>query len=217
MVRLLPQGDIKKRSRRILQEWAQIWRSGALAGDTHCQFAAKKRRMGGAICPLEMAVRRWHRRRAVRGGDDAMDAGRVPVALGERLGHAATAGLIELLDDTRKQWAVEVVGMVGDRFERRLIEETSAIRLAMAEDRSAWRQEFAALRHEMATRQDSASLGQEIAGLRQEVAGLRADFSKEMAGQRADLLKWMFVFWVGQFFAVASLLVVLVRVLRPVG
>jgi hypothetical protein len=107
--------------------------------------------------------------------------------------------------------------MVGDRFERRLIEETSAIRLAMAEDRSAWRQEFAALRHEMATRQDSASLGQEIAGLRQEVAGLRADFSKEMAGQRADLLKWMFVFWVGQFFAVASLLVVLVQFLGPVG
>jgi hypothetical protein len=38
-----------------------------------------------------------------------------------------------------------------------------------------------------------------------------------MAGQRADLLKWMFVFWVGQFFAVASLLVVLVQFLRPVG
>jgi hypothetical protein len=39
----------------------------------------------------------------------------------------------------------------------------------------------------------------------------------EMANQRFDILKWAFLFWVGQFFAVASLIAVLIRFLRPVA
>jgi hypothetical protein len=49
---------------------------------------------------------------------------------------------------------------------------------------------------------------------------LTAGFSairQEMAEQRTDLLKWAFLFWIGQFFAVSSLIAILVRFLHAGG
>lgn len=87
--------------------------------------------------------------------------------------------------------------VVTDRFERRLVEEASKLRVEML-------QGFAALRQEVnVSRQE---LGREIAGVRH-----------AMAEDRFELMKWAFVFWVGQFFATASLVAVLVRFLRPGG
>jgi hypothetical protein len=119
-----------------------------------------------------------------------MDINRVPDALQEQLGPAAAVGLVELLTDARKEWTAEVIGIVGDRFERRLIEETSKLRVELT-------QGFAAMRQEM-------------------TAGF-ATLRQEMADQRFELLKWAFLFWVGQFFAVAGLVAVLIRFLRPSG
>ena len=90
-----------------------------------------------------------------------------------------------------------MIGMVGDRFERRLTEETSKLRVEMASLRSDLRQEMGALRQEMT---------EGFASLRQ-----------ALADQRFDILKWAFLFWVGQFFAVAGLIAVLIRFLRPGG
>jgi len=114
--------------------------------------------------------------------------GNVRPALRERLGEPATVDLVDLFDRTRQEWMDQVTGVVSDRFERRLVEETSKLRIEMA-------QGFAAMRQEMA---------EGFASLRNEIAD-----------QRFDILKWTFLFWVGQFFAVASLMVVVIRYLRP--
>jgi hypothetical protein len=70
----------------------------------------------------------------------------------------------------------------------------------------------ASLRQE--TTQLGASLRQEstesAATLRQEIAGLRAD----MLAGRVELLKWSFVFWVGQVVAVGGVLAVMLRLWR---
>lgn len=112
----------------------------------------------------------------------------VPVALQDRLGPEATAGLIELLSDAQEEWTTGMIERVGDRFERRLMEETTRLRIEMT-------QGFAALRQEMT---------EGFASIRQEMANLRF-----------DLLKWTFVFWVGQLFALAGFLAVLLRFVRP--
>jgi hypothetical protein len=182
-----------------------------------------------------------------------MERQRVPEALQQRLGPEGTAGLLHLLAHIRKECVADVITVVGDRFERRLVEETSALRLEMSQGFAALRQDMAAstagLRQDMAAstadlRQDMAAstaglrqemaastgaLRQELAGatagLRQEVAtgiaGLRQEMAagsailrQEMADQKFDILKWAFLFWVGQFFAVASLMAVLIRALR---
>ena len=126
---------------------------------------------------------------------------RVPRALQERLGAEATAGLVDLLSDSRTVWIADVIEIVGDRFERRLAEEASKLRVEMA-------QGFAAIRQEMA---------EGLAAVRQEMAIGFAAIRQEMAEQRFELLKWAFLFWVGQLFAVATLMAVLVRFLRAGG
>jgi hypothetical protein len=135
-----------------------------------------------------------------------MDTQRVPEALQQRLGLDGIAGLLQLLADTRKECAADMINMVGDRFERRLVEETSKLRVEMAHGFTAMRGEIGALRHEMTA----------LAGtLRQEMSAGTSALRHEIADQKFDILKWAFLFWVGQFFAVASLIIVLVRVLRP--
>ncbi len=138
-----------------------------------------------------------------------MDTSRVPSTVQGRLGPEATAGLVDLLNDARKEWTAEVIGIVGDRFERRLVEETSKLRVEMAHGFAAVRQEMAqglsAVRQEMA---------QGLSAVRQEMATGFGAVRQEIADQRFDLLKWAFLFWVGQVFAVASLVAVVIRFLR---
>jgi hypothetical protein len=128
-----------------------------------------------------------------------MDVTDVPTVLQDRLGPEATAGLIELLTDAREEWTAGMIERVGDRFERRLTDETTKVRVEMV-------QGFAALRQEMA-------MG--LSELRREMTAGFAALRQEIADTRFELLKWTFVFWVGQLFALAGFLAVLVRFLRP--
>ena len=126
-----------------------------------------------------------------------MGSNAVPPSVRDRLGPEATSGLLDLFEQTRSAWKVEVIELVTDRFERRLVEETSKLRVEMLQGFASLRQEIMALRQEMRS---------EISHLRQAIVL-----------ERFELLKWAFLFWVGQFFAMASLIAVLVRFLRPGG
>jgi DNA anti-recombination protein RmuC len=199
-----------------------------------------------------------------------MESTVIPPALRDRLGPEATAGLLELLAQLHPAWKTDVIEAVTDRFERRLVEETSKLRIEMSQgfavlrhETSELRQELAGMRHDMAqglagvrhdmaqalagVRQDMTqglagvrqNMAQELAGVRQDMAqelmGVRQDVAQQLAGMRQDmtrdlagmrqamtldrfeLLKWAFLFWVGQFFATASLAVLLVRFLKSGG
>jgi hypothetical protein len=164
-------------------------------------------------------------------GDGLVQIDAVPAGLRERLGDAATADFVAVLHHARQDMTTDVIRAVGDRFERRLVEETSKLRVDMVQGFSALRQEIAVglgggrqelgsvrleLRQEVAAlRQDMAVLRQEMAAMRQEMAAGFASIRQDMADQRFEILKWVFVFWVGQFFAVAGVVAVLVRILRP--
>jgi hypothetical protein len=91
----------------------------------------------------------------------------------------------------------DVLDMADEHFERRLAQESSAIR-----------QDISALRQEMATRQETAALRQETAGLRQEIAAVR----QAIADARTDLIKWSFLFWTGQFLTTTGFLLVILRI-----
>ncbi|MBI3490391.1 MAG: hypothetical protein HY047_01115 [Acidobacteria bacterium] len=102
---------------------------------------------------------------------------RTPAALRKVLGDDATFGLIELLDAERKDWSDQVLSVATDRFERRLTEEVSALRLDL-----------------------SRELHEGLSFVRQEIATTRV-----------DMLKWSFVFWIGQVAAMAALMAFMLR------
>ena len=111
-----------------------------------------------------------------------------------------------------------------DRFERRLGEEAAGLRVEMARQGAELRTEIA--RQGADLRSETAALRLEVktdlhngfAHVSEEFALLRKDMSsmrEQMARDQFELLKWSFLFWVGQFFAVAALMVTMVRVLVP--
>jgi len=102
-----------------------------------------------------------------------MSAGRIPSAVRTKLGDDATFGLIELLDAEHKNWSEAVLATATDRFERRLVQETSLLR-----------EDFR--------------------------KGL-ADIRSELATTRVEMLRWSFVFWLGQVAAIAALLSFVLR------
>ena len=85
----------------------------------------------------------------------------------------------EVLADVLASQRGETVTLAVEAFDRHLCEEAVTIRSDM-------RRESAALRSEL------------MAAMKELRMDLRADF----ANTRADLLKWSFVFWIGQFAAV---------------
>ncbi|MBI3264078.1 MAG: hypothetical protein HYZ58_13140 [Acidobacteria bacterium] len=161
----------------------------------------------------------------------AMQASQVPAPLRERLGPDATSGLLDLLQDARDEWRSDVVSLCTERFERRLVEETSKLRVEMAQGfgqlraemaqgsaqlRAEMAQESAQLRGEMA--QGSAQLRGEMAQgsaqIRAEMAHIREEMARGFSTERGELMKWMFLFWVGQVVAMAAIMSAMLRPLR---
>jgi hypothetical protein len=63
-----------------------------------------------------------------------MRALRVAAPLRDRLGHEATTGLLELVDTAQADWKEDVMTAAIDRFERRLTEEVSDLRVAIVRE-----------------------------------------------------------------------------------
>lgn len=79
-----------------------------------------------------------------------MESVRVPARLTVRLGDEATLGLLELLDHEQAKWSDQVLNIAAERFERRLTQEVSALRVELIrvlhEGLSGVRQELAIVR-----------------------------------------------------------------------
>jgi hypothetical protein len=168
-----------------------------------------------------------------------VDVHAMPPALRAKLGPDGAADLVELLDLSQREARDAVIAACTDRFERRLTGEISNVRVEMARLGADLRQEIAGtradLRQEMATmradlRQEMATLGatlrqemaamgaglrQEMAamgaGVRQEMAAMDAGLRQEAASGRVELVKWCFLFWVGQVLAIGGLMSMMLR------
>jgi hypothetical protein len=151
----------------------------------------------------------------------AMDIERVPAALQERLGFEATSGLLQLLDSTSREWRADVIAGCTDRFERRLVEEIASVRVQIAQVEASVRRDMAemgaGIRQDMTAmeaglRRDMTELG---TSLRREMTELSAGLHREMASGRVELLKWCFLFWIGQVIALAGIMGMMFRLFRP--
>jgi hypothetical protein len=116
-----------------------------------------------------------------------MDIETVPATLRERLGPEATGGLLHLLELTHHEWRADVIAACTERFERRLVEEVAGLRVQIAQT-------------EAVLRRDMAEMG---SGIRQEIAT-----------GRVEMLKWCFLFWIGQLVTLASILGIMLRLIR---
>jgi hypothetical protein len=93
---------------------------------------------------------------------------------------------VAFTDDNIRECMEQMVTQCIERFERRLAEETAALRVEMAHLET---------------------------GLRGDMARLETGMRGDMASLRAELLKWAFLFWVGQLAGVAAIVGIMLQTL----
>lgn len=86
---------------------------------------------------------------------------------------------------------------------------TAAFEDVLNETGQAWREDVLTFVEERFERR----LAQEMGSLRIEMAGFRNDMVREIATTKTDILKWSFVFWIGQVAAIAGLMAIAWRFL----
>ena len=94
-----------------------------------------------------------------------------------------------------------MISACTERFERRLVEEVSGLRVQIAQVESSIRQDIAELAADL--RQE---MGEMRVGLREEISRLGSALRDEMATGRIELFKWCFLFWIGQVLAIGGLM-----------
>ncbi|MGH7964995.1 MAG: LA_3696 family protein [Candidatus Binatia bacterium] len=95
----------------------------------------------------------------------------VPRPLREKLGEEGTDALVTLINEAEDNNKKSVIELVEERFGRRLSEELS---------------------------KERAEMSGELGKVRAEMSGELGKVRAEMHDLRANLIQWMFVFWIGQ-------------------
>jgi hypothetical protein len=109
--------------------------------------------------------------------------------LKEKLGDEAVDAPVRLINQSRTEQKNNVIEFVEEKFERRLSEEIAGVSMNIAEVEKRF----------------DHRLSEEISGVNQNLAEVEKRFDHRLseldtkiASTRADLIRWMFIFWVGQ-------------------
>ncbi|HEV8150820.1 MAG TPA: hypothetical protein VGP61_11595 [Gemmatimonadales bacterium] len=133
--------------------------------------------------------------------------------LHESLGEEATNDLFAWWEEAatvNRATVREVADLYYARFDARLEKGLAEVR---AELRTELSKESGQLRSEMATAlgQVRSDMAMEFAKVRNEMTEGFGKLRSETAGQHADLIKWMFIFWIGTLVPLAGLIVALTK------
>jgi hypothetical protein len=103
------------------------------------------------------------------------------------LGPDGTTGLLGVLDLAEREWREDLLSLAGERFERRLAETGASLRV---------------------------QVGQSETAIRGEMAQMEVRIVREIANCRGDLIKWSFLFWIGQVVAMSAVMGAMLRMIR---
>ena len=172
-------------------------------GGPHCRVISAVSPM--RFQPIDSWPGRWHRRRRGRERNDDVDVDAVPAALAARLGPEATGGLLHVLDLVQSEWSDNVISA-----RRRTVRASSrggGVESARA-DRA----------HRGRVAAGDRSAGNQARSCRgRPAAGPVADGGSDPARSRhqpLELLKWSFLFWIGQVVTMSAIIAAMLRVTR---
>ena len=125
----------------------------------------------------------------------------VPKVLREKLGEEGAEALVALLNEAAHHERNNLLGILEERFERRVTEEGNRIDRRITEEVAKLEQQITEVEAKLDRRitEVEARLGERI-------TEVEARLGERMAGMRADLIRWMFLFWVGQIGMLVAIL-----------
>lgn len=121
----------------------------------------------------------------------------VPKVLRDKLGDEGVDALVALINAADSQTKADVLTFVEEKFERRLSEEAAKFSGRLTEEVTRLDRRIT----EEVTKLDHR-ITEEVAKLDVKLANLEV----RIAEAKADLIRWMFIFWVGQLGAILGIL-----------
>ena len=106
--------------------------------------------------------------------------------LREKLGDDGAEALVELINEAQKETQNNVIKFVEEKFEKRLSEELAKVRVEIAEVKTELIERIENSRSEM----------------KSDIEALKTNDEKV----KSELIRWMFIFWVGQIGAILGIL-----------
>lgn len=110
--------------------------------------------------------------------------------LRDKLGDEAVDSLVRLINQSSEEQRNNILAFVEEKFERRLAEEISALRIDLIKEISDLRSEL------------TSQISEAKAESKTQASSIRA----EAAANKSDLIKWMFIFWIGQVAVILGIL-----------
>ena len=107
--------------------------------------------------------------------------------LRDKLGDEATDSLINLINMSQDEQKTDVLAFVEEKFERRLSEEISGVEKGLLAKLSDVETELLAKLSDVETE------------LLARISGVENRLGTKISENKSDMIKWMFIFWVGQF------------------
>ena len=118
----------------------------------------------------------------------------IPSILRDKLGDEGVEAFTEVIKEIDLEARKESITIVEERFERRLAEETGKLKVEIEKIR--------------------VDLMAEIGKNRVEIEKIRVEIEKirvEVAASKADTLRWMFIFWIGQIGVLSGIIFAMLK------
>ncbi len=155
----------------------------------------------------------------------------IPRVLREKLGDEGAEALVELLNTVGYQERNNLLGLVEERFARRVGEESARLKAYISEVKFALEEQIREVESRLEGRitEVESKLEKQIAEvesrlegritegerkLEKQIVEVGAKFEVRLAQVRADLIRWMFIFWAGQIGVLVALFVLFFRLLQ---
>ncbi len=132
----------------------------------------------------------------------------VPKVLRDKLGEDGANALVELLNGSAQHARDDVLLFVEERFERRLSEEAAKIDVKIVETEAKLNARIVETEAKLNARivETEAKLNTRIAQTEAKLEGKIAEVKASISEAKADLIRWMFIFWAGQLGALLGIL-----------
>ncbi|MDQ7040301.1 MAG: hypothetical protein Q9M35_05120 [Rhodothermus sp.] len=124
----------------------------------------------------------------------------VPKVLREKLGEAGVEALIALLNEAVRHERNNLLGIVEERFARRVTEEGARLERQIQGVESKLERQIAVL---------DKRLTEEVAKLETRLAEVEMRLRVQISQGHTRLIRWMFVFWAGQIGVIVALFALL--------
>ncbi|MBF0567465.1 MAG: DUF1640 domain-containing protein [Nitrospirae bacterium] len=120
----------------------------------------------------------------------------IPRSIRERLGDEASEDFATLINDIDLGARKDAIAIAAERFERRLVEETGKLRVEISKVNERISVEIGNVNERIS--EESGKLRVEISKVNERISEETGRLRAEIANCKAEIIKWMFLFWIGQ-------------------